>query len=386
MSTPQMSREASRTITCKAAVCWGPGEPLKVEEIQVEPPQASEVRVRLLYASTCHTDKLSWDGFPLALFPRVLGHEGVGVVESVGEGVTDFKEGDTVIPTLVGECKECPNCLSNRTNVCLKHPILSSGLMSDGTSRMSVGGHKLYHLFCCSTFSEYTVVDVKYAIKVDTRLPPQHASLLSCGFSTGFGAVWKEAKFVEGSTVAVFGLGGVGMGAIIAAKSFGAAKIIGVDLKDSRRAKGTEFGMTDFINPKELDGKTTPAAIKEMTGGLGVDYSFECSGVAPLINEAFEATTPGKGVTIVVGASQERTTPINLLELILGKTLKGSLYGGIKTKTDIPILVAKCVNKELLLDGLLTHEVELNDINRAYELLKQPECLKVLIKFNGVEE
>ncbi|MQM07752.1 hypothetical protein Taro_040598 [Colocasia esculenta] len=446
-STPEMAGKASQIITCKAAVCWGPEEPLKVEEIQVEPPRASELRVRMICASTCHTDILCWNGFPAvssgadllpeepvlvfvmegltslvifhgflqALFPRVMGHEGVGVVESVGEGVTGFKEGDTVIPTVLGECGECPNCVSNKTNLCFKHPVLLHGLMPDGTSRMSVRGQPLYHLINCSTFSEYMVVDASFAVKVPPRLQPEHATLFSCGFATGFGAVWKEAKLEEGSTAAVFGLGGVGMGvrvyahimsicanvpkidespttqwvqAIAAAKSLGAAKIIGVDVKETRREKAVELGMTDFINPKELDGdgKTTPEAIKEMTGGLGVDYSIECSGAAPLVNQAFQATVPGKGVTIVVGASNEVAISINLLELIIGKMLKGSLYGGIKPQTDIPVLFDKCINEGLPLDGLVTHEVGLGDVNHAYELLKLPECLKVLITFDGAKE
>ncbi|XP_043695193.1 8-hydroxygeraniol oxidoreductase-like [Telopea speciosissima] len=373
-----MSKANLQVISCKAAVCWGEGEALVIEEIQVEPPEALEVRVKMICASLCHTDILCWTGYPLPLFPRVLGHEGAGIVESVGEGVTELKEGDLVIPTCIGECKECENCVSGKTNLCLNYPTLYHGLMLDNSSRMSVRGQRLYHLFTCSTWSEYTVINVNYLVKIDPRVPPSHASLISCAFSTGFGATWKEAKVERGSSVAVFGLGSVGLGVVEGARIRGASKIIGVDLNEMKREKGKVFGMTDFINPTASD-KSVAQEIKEITGGMGVDYSFECTGVASLINEGLESTALGRGVAIVIGTSKEVTALVSLTSLICGRTLKGSIFGGIKPQSDLQSIIDKCINEELHLDALVTHEIQLDEINKAFQLLKQPDCVKVVI-------
>ncbi|BFG23712.1 hypothetical protein CerSpe_099860 [Prunus speciosa] len=378
----------SQVITCKAVVCWGIGEAGKVEEIQVEPPKASEVRVKMLYASLCHTDILISKGHPIPLFPRVLGHEGVGVVESIGEEGGDIEEGDMVIPTFVSECQECENCVSGKTNMCLKYPLSFTGLMPDGTSRMSAKGQKLYHVFSCSTWSEYMVVNVNYLVKLPPNMitsgsfPLPHASFLSCGFSTGFGAPWKEAKLEKGSTVAVIGLGAVGLGAVEGARVQGAARIIGIDKNDKKREKGKAFGMTDFVNPDHHHHhhKSVSQLIKDLTAGMGVDYCFECTGFAPFINEALEATKLGKGTAIVIGTSNMTSVQINSLSLLCGRTLKGSMFGGLKTKTDFPLIIQKCMNKDMQLDQLLTHQVPLVDINQALELLKHPDCVKVLIK------
>lgn len=388
---------ASQVITCKAAVCWGVGE-CKVEEIKVEPPRKAEVRVKMLYASLCHTDIIMSKGLPIPLFPRVLGHEGVGVIESVGEDVNaeDFKQGDVVIPTFVSECQECENCLSGKSNLCLKYPLTFNGLMLDGTSRMStVKGQKmLYHLFSCSTWSEYMVANVNYLVKLHNwdaaaaAIPPlSHASFLSCGFSTGFGVPWKEAKIERGSTVAVIGLGAVGLGAVEGARMQGAARIIGIDNNDMKREKGIAFGMTDFINPDDHHSvhnrdhnKSVSQLIKDSTDGMGVDYCFECTGVAHFINESLEATKMGKGTAVVIGSSGSTSVQIDSLSLLSGRTLKGSMFGGLKAKTDLPILINKCMNKEIQLDELFTHEVPLVDINQALALVKQPDCVKVLIK------
>ncbi|KAI9157111.1 hypothetical protein LWI28_017135 [Acer negundo] len=374
------SNKSSQVITCKAVVCWGEDQAWKLEEIQVEPPKSTEVRIKLLYASVCHTDILCSKGFPLPLFPRVLGHEGIGVVESVGVQVTQVKEGDVVIPSYVGECKECENCTSGMTNLCLKFPLTLNGLMMDGTSRMSIKGQDLYHLFTCSTMSEYMVIDSNYVVKVDPTIPLAHANFLSCGFSTGFGAAWKEFQVPKGSSVAVFGLGAVGLGAINGARIQGATKIIGIDKNPWKKEKGEVFGMTDFINPEEYLDKSVSEVIKGITGGMGVDYSFECTGFAPLVNQALEATKLGKGKTIVIGAGLNPSIEINLLSIVTGRTLKGSIFGGLKPISDLPIILHKCTNKEFPLDQLLSYEVALEDISKVVELLKQPDCLKVLIK------
>ncbi|XP_050225688.1 8-hydroxygeraniol oxidoreductase-like [Mercurialis annua] len=374
-----MSKGSSQIITCKAAVIWGIGEPMKLEEIKVEAPKSSEVRVKMLYASICHTDISRVHGFPLPLFPRVLGHEGVGVVESIGDKVNGLKEGDIVIPTYIAECQECENCISLETNICLNYPINRTGLMQDGTSRMSIRGQKLYHLFTCSTWSEYTVIDSNYLVKIDPTMHLPHASFMSCGFSTGFGAAWKEARVKPGSIVAVFGLGAVGLGVVEGAKMQGASMIIGVDKNGKRREKGEVFGMTEFINPDEFDDKPISEVVKDLSGGVGVDYCFECTGAAPLINEALKATKMGKGKAIVIGTGNE-SVKIEFLPLLAGRTLKGCVFGGLKLKQDLPVLLEKCKNKEFHLDELLSYEVTLQDIDKAFDLLKLPDCVKILIK------
>ncbi|KAK6243741.1 hypothetical protein QUC31_010150 [Theobroma cacao] len=402
-----MPNANSQVLTCKAIVSWGKDEPLKVEEIQVEPPKSSEVRVKMLYASVCHTDILFANGFPIPSFPRVMGHEGVGftnkyliyclvaitdnfkviqpgnnycrVIESFGNDVRGLNEGDIVIPAYVAECKTCETCMSEKTNLCLKYPLSYNGLMLDGTSRLSIGGQTAYHAFSCSTWSEYMVINANFVLKIDPSIPLSDASFLSCGFSTGYGAAWKDAKVEKGSTVAVFGLGAVGLGAIKGAKSQGATKVIGIDKNPRKEAKGRAFGMTDFINPDDSD-RCIAELVKDLTGGMGVDYSFECTGVPPLINEAIEATKLGAGKIIQIGAGEHSSVNINFIGILLGRTLKGSIFGGLKGKSDLPIIYEKCKNREIQLDELLTHEIQLQEANNVFELLKQPDCVKVLIK------
>ncbi|KAG8381687.1 hypothetical protein BUALT_Bualt06G0147400 [Buddleja alternifolia] len=372
----------SETITCRAAVIWKQNEGPKLEEIRVEAPKSGEVRVRMLFASICHTDVLGCTGFPTPLFPRVLGHEGVGTVESIGEGVKQLKLGDIVIPTYLGECGHCENCSSGKTNICETYPLQAfTGLMGDGTSRMTVQGQTLYHFLSCSTWSEYTVVDANYLVKIDPTIPLPHASFLSCGFTTGFGAVWKEAKVHKGSTVAVLGLGAVGLGVIEGARVHGAARIIGIDINESKRPVGEAFGMTDFINPKDSDGSNSISElVKQLTGGSGVDYSFECTGVSHLVNQALETTKVGIGKMIMLGAATEKSVEIDFVTLLSCRTFKYAVFGGVKVQSDLPLVIKKCINKEIEnLDVLLTHQVQLEDLSRAFQLLKEPQCVKVLI-------
>ncbi|XP_028778447.1 alcohol dehydrogenase-like 2 isoform X2 [Neltuma alba] len=303
------------------------------------------------------------------------------VVESTGERVTDLEVGDVVIPTSIGECQECENCISGESNLCLKYPLTLNGLMLDNTSRMSIRGQKIYQLFSCSTFAEYMVTEANYLVKVDPNIDLAHASIISCGFSTGFGAVWKEAKVERGSSVAVFGLGGVGLGAISAAKMMGASKIIGIDKNEMKKSKGEAFGMTDFINPDACD-KSVSELLKELSNGMGVDCSFECTGVASLLTQAFQATKLGKGKTIAIGAVSQEFVHIDFSSLIFGRTLKGSIFGGLKPKSDLPFIVDKCLKKEFPLDEFLTHEVSLEEMGKALELLKQPDCVKVIIRIS----
>ncbi|MGD7201650.1 zinc-binding dehydrogenase, partial [Ralstonia pseudosolanacearum] len=238
-------------------------------------------------------------------------------------------------------------------------------------------------LFSCSTWSEYTVVNVNYLVKIDPKLPKHHASLISCGFSTGFGSVWKEAKIEKGSSVAVFGLGAVGLGVIEGARMMEANKIIGVDLNEWKKDKGEIYGMTEFINPAKYN-KPISEVIKDVTGGLGVDYSIECTGVDTLVNQAFESTKMGKGVTIVIGAGPHQSVSINFMSLISGRTIKGCLFGGLKPQSDFPSVVGKLINKEINVDNLVTHTIILDDINEALEILStHSDCLKVVIEMNN---
>ncbi|XP_073129559.1 8-hydroxygeraniol oxidoreductase-like isoform X2 [Henckelia pumila] len=368
-------------IRCKAAVAWKSGEPLKVEEIEVDPPKSYEIRIKMLCASICHTDILCWNGHPLPLFPRIPGHEGVGMIESVGDKVTDLNKGDMVMPLYIGECGECLNCSSGKTNLCHKYPIGFTGLMLDGTSRMSsINGETIYHLFSCSTWSEYAVVEARYAYKFDPRVSLPHASFLCCGFTTGFGASFREISLHKGSTVAVIGLGAVGLGAAKGAQMQGAGKIIGIDINDSKKEKGKVFGITDFINPRS-SGKSVSESIKDATGGLGVDYCFECTGVANLLNEAIEGSKVGLGTTVFIGAGLETSVELKYLHLLCGRTLKGSIYGGVRPRSDLPKIVENCVNKDFDLDELMTHEVSLDEINKGLEYMKHPKSVKVVIKF-----
>lgn len=366
-------------IRCKAAVVWKSGEPLKLEEIEVDPPKSYEIRVKMLCASMCHTDILCINGLPVSLFPRIPGHEGVGMIESVGDKVTNLNKGDMVMPLYIGECGECLNCSSGKTNLCHKYPISFTGLLQDGTSRMSINGERIYHHISCSTWSEYIVIEACYAYKVDPRVSLPHSSFLCCGFTTGFGAAFREITLEKGSVVAVIGLGAVGFGAAKGAQMQGAGKIIGIDINDLKKEKGKAFGITDFINPKS-SGKSVSDSIKDATGGLGADYCFECTGVPDLLNEAIEGSKVGLGTTVFIGAGQT-SGELKYIPLLCGRTVKGSIYGGVRPRSDLPKIVENCVNKEFNLDELITHEVSLDEINKGFEYMKHPKSVKVVIKF-----
>ncbi|XP_073047020.1 8-hydroxygeraniol oxidoreductase-like isoform X1 [Primulina eburnea] len=367
-------------IRCKAAVVWKSGEPLKVEEIEVDPPKSYEIRIKMLCASMCHTDILCSKGLPVPLFPRIPGHEGVGMIESVGDKVTNLNKGDTVMPLYLGECGECLNCSSGKTNLCHKYPIGFTGLLQDGTSRISINGERIYHHFSCSTWSEYVVIEACYTYKVDPRVSLPHASFLCCGFTTGFGAAFREITLEKGSAVAVIGLGAVGLGAAKGAQMQGAGKIIGIDINDLKEEKGKAFGITDFINPKS-SGKSVSDLIKDATWGLGVDYCFECTGVPDLLNEAVDGSKVGLGTTVLIGAGLETSGELKYIPLLCGRTLKGSIYGGVRPRSDLPKIVEHCINKEFNLDELITHEVSLDEINKGFEYMKHPKSVKVVIKF-----
>ncbi|XP_031492123.1 alcohol dehydrogenase-like 2 [Nymphaea colorata] len=373
-----------KTIRCKGAVCWKRGEPLVIEEVDVAPPQPSEVRIKIICTSLCHSDVTFWTlPEPAGVFPRILGHEAVGIVESVGEGVREFKEGDMVVPSLLADCEECVGCKSEKSNICATFPFspLRTGMPRDGSSRLSTAsGQRLHHFLNVSSFVEYTVLDVTHLVKVDPAdVPPEKACLLGCGVSTGVGAAWRAAGVEMGSKVAIFGLGSVGLAVAEGARLRGASQIIGVDLNPDKHEIGKKFGVTDFINPKECGDKSLSQVVMELTGG-GADYCFECVGLASLMSEAYSSSRPGRGKTVILGVEMNGAPfCIGSGELLQGRTVVGSLFGGVKPKTDIPNFARLYKRKELQLDDFITHEVSLHEINQAFELLTQGKSLRCII-------
>ncbi|XP_038885201.1 alcohol dehydrogenase-like 7 [Benincasa hispida] len=376
-----------QSIRCKAAVCRKPGEPLVIEEIIVAPPKAGEVRIRIICTSLCHSDLIFWKlKDPPGFFPRILGHEAIGVVESVGKDVTEVKEGDTVIPTFMADCGECKDCLSSKSNLCTNFPFsLSPGMPRYGTNRFTdLNGEVIHHLLFVSSFTEYTVVDIVNVTKVDPAIPPNRACLLSCGVTTGVGAAWRTANVEKGSTVAIFGLGSIGLAVAEGARLCGASRIIGIDINPDKFETAKKFGVTEFVNSKTLGDKSVSQVIIEMTDG-GADYCFECVGAASLVQEAFTCCRQGWGKTIVLGVDKPGTV-LNFSSydiLHRGKTIMGSLFGGTKPKSDIPTLLKWYTDKKLELDKFVTHEVGFEDINEAFNLLIEGKSLRCVIWMNN---
>ncbi|TQE06948.1 hypothetical protein C1H46_007477 [Malus baccata] len=376
-----MSNTAGQVIRCRAAVAWEAGKPLVIEEVEVAPPQANEVRIKILFTSLCHTDVYFWEAKGQnPLFPRIFGHEAGGIVESVGEGVTDLKAGDHVLPVFTGECKDCAQCKSEESNMCelLRINTDRGVMLSDGKSRFSIKGKPIYHFVGTSTFSEYTVVHVGCLAKINPSAPLDKVCLLSCGISTGLGATLNVAKPKKGSTVAVFGLGAVGLAAAEGARLSGASRIIGVDLHSGRFEEAKKFGVTEFVNPREHK-KPVQEVIAELTNG-GVDRSIECTGSVEFMISAFECVHDGWGVAVLVGVPHKeavfKTHPVNFLN---ERTLKGTFFGNYKTRTDIPSVVEKYMNKELELEKFITHEVPFSEINKAFEYMLKGEGLRCII-------
>ncbi|PUZ72965.1 hypothetical protein GQ55_2G437400 [Panicum hallii var. hallii] len=384
-------------------------------EVEVAPPRAHEVRVKIVCTSLCHTDLTFWrmKDFP-AMYPSILGHEAVGphtkvnltvgwhgnfrrrfvsqtpsVVESVGDHVEEVAPGDTVVPVFLPQCGGCADCLSPRSNICSALSYRPGLMPRDGTTRFSLAatGEPVHGFLSVSSFAEYTVVDVAHVVRLGgSALPPEKACLLSCGVSTGVGAAWKVAALEPGSTVAVFGMGTVGLAVAQGSKMRGAKRIIGVDLNPDKFEIGKRLGVTDFINPNDTGEKTVSQVIKEMTGG-GVDYSFECIGSTSVMAEAFESSRTGWGKTIILG-TDTAAAPVSISSSAIkrGRSVTGALLGGIKPKDDIPVLAQKCLDKELELDEFVTHRMGFDDINRAFDLLAQGKCLRCIIWMDGAEQ
>ncbi|MFC0679509.1 S-(hydroxymethyl)glutathione dehydrogenase/class III alcohol dehydrogenase [Lysobacter korlensis] len=366
----------------RAAVAFAPGQPLQVVEIDVAPPKAGEVLVRIIATGVCHTDAFTLSGEdPEGLFPAVLGHEGAGVVVEVGEGVTTLQPGDHVIPLYTAECGKCKFCTSGKTNLCQAvRATQGRGVMPDGTSRFSYNGEPLYHYMGTSTFSEYTVLPEISLAKINPDAPPEKVCLLGCGVTTGIGAVHNTAKVQKGDTVAVFGLGGIGLAVIQGAVQAGASRIIGVDINPAKFELAKSMGATDCINPKDHE-RPIQEVIVEMTDG-GVDYSFECIGNVEVMRSALECCHKGWGESIIIGvagAGQEiRTRPF---QLVTGRVWRGSAFGGVKGRSQLPGMVEQAMRGEIDLDPYITHELPLEQINEAFDLMHEGKSIRTVIRF-----
>lgn len=367
----------------KAAVAWGPKEPLSIEEVDLEGPKKGEVLIKIHATGVCHTDAYTLSGAdPEGLFPVILGHEGGGEVIEVGEGVTSVVVGDHVIPLYTPECGECKFCTSGKTNLCQRiRSTQGQGVMPDGTSRFSKDGKPIYHYMGTSTFAEYTVLPEISLAKVSKEAPLDKVCLLGCGVTTGIGAVMNTAKVEEGASIAVFGLGGIGLSVIQGAKMAKARRIIAVDINEDKFKMAKDFGATDFVNPKNFD-KPIQEVIVEMTEG-GVDYSFECVGNVELMRSALECCHKGWGESIIIGvagAGQEIST--RPFQLVTGRVWRGSAFGGVKGRTELPNYVDRYMSGEIKLDELVTYKLPLEEINKAFDLMHEGKAIRSVIDFS----
>ena len=365
----------------RAAVAFEAGKPLAIETVQLEGPQAGEVLVEVKATGLCHTDAYTLSGAdPEGLFPAIMGHEGAGVVVEVGEGVASVAPGDHVIPLYTPECRQCKFCLSGKTNLCgAIRETQGRGVMPDGSSRFSLGGETLFHYMGTSTFANYTVLPEIAVAKIRQDAPFDKVCYIGCGVTTGLGAVMNTAKVEPGSNVAVFGLGGIGLNVVQGAHIAGADRIIGVDLNPSKRALAEQFGMTDFINPKE-DGDPV-AAIIDLTGG-GVDYSFECIGNVEVMRQALECCHKGWGESVIIGvagAGQEIAT--RPFQLVTGRVWRGTAFGGAKGRTDVPRIVDWYMDGKINIDDLITHTLPLEDINQGFDLMHRGESIRAVVVY-----
>ncbi|AAW77121.1 Zn-dependent alcohol dehydrogenases, class III [Xanthomonas oryzae pv. oryzae KACC 10331] len=375
-------RQERHPMKSRAAVAFGPGKPLEMVEIDVAPPKAGEVLVRITHTGVCHTDAFTLSGDdPEGIFPSVLGHEGGGIVEQVGEGVTSVKVGDHVIPLYTAECRKCKFCLSGKTNLCQAvRATQGKGLMPDGTTRFSYNGEPIYHYMGCSTFSEYTVVPEISLAVVNPEAPLEKVCLLGCGVTTGIGAVHNTAKVKPGESVAVFGLGGIGLAVIQGAVQAKAGRILAIDTNPGKFDLARSMGATDCINPKDYD-KPIQEVIVELTDG-GVDFSFECIGNVNVMRSALECCHKGWGESVIIGvagAGQEIST--RPFQLVTGRVWRGSAFGGVKGRTQLPGMVEQSMKGEIDLDPFITHTMPLEEINEAFHLMHEGKSIRTVIHF-----
>ncbi|EAT41952.1 AAEL006458-PA [Aedes aegypti] len=374
--------EFREVISCKAAVAWEAKKPLSIETVEVAPPKAGEVRVKITASGVCHTDAYTLDGHDSeGIFPVILGHEGAGIVESVGEGVTKFKPGDHVIPLYIPQCFECKYCKSPKTNLCPKiRATQGKGVLPDGTTRFTCKGQQVYHFMGTSTFSEYTVVAEISLCKIDEAAPLDKVCLLGCGIPTGYGAALNTAKVEKGSSCAIWGLGAVGLAAAMGCKAAGATRIIGVDINPEKFKLGEKFGCTEFVNPNEYDKPIQQVLIEKTDGGL--DYTFECVGNVMTMRAALESCSRGWGVSVIIGVAESgREISTRPFQLVTGRTWKGTAFGGWKSVESVPKLVTSYMNKELMVDEFITHTMPVEKINEAFTLMHEGKSLRSIVNF-----
>ena len=368
----------------KAAVAYEAGKPLEIETVQLEGPRPGEVMVEIKATGICHTDEFTRSGAdPEGLFPAILGHEGAGIVVDVGEGVTSLKPGDHVIPLYTPECRQCEYCTSGKTNLCQAiRETQGQGIMPDGTSRFSIGKQKLFHYMGTSTFANHTVLPEIALAKIREDAPFDKVCYIGCGVTTGIGAVINTANVQPGDNVVVFGLGGIGLNVIQGARLAGADIIVGVDINPARESLAAQFGMTHFVNPKEVEGDLVPYLV-DLTKG-GADYSFECVGNVDLMRQALECCHKGWGESIIIGvagAGQEIST--RPFQLVTGRVWKGTAFGGARGRTDVPKIVDWYMDGKINIDDLITHKMPLDKINDAFDLMHSGESIRSVVEYDS---
>ena len=365
----------------RAAVAFEAKKPLEIVDLDLEGPKAGEVLVEIMATGICHTDAYTLDGLDSeGIFPSVLGHEGAGIVREVGAGVTSVKPGDHVIPLYTPECRQCKSCLSGKTNLCTAiRATQGKGLMPDGTSRFSYKGETIYHYMGCSTFSNFTVLPEIAVAKIREDAPFDKACYVGCGVTTGVGAVTNTAKVQVGDNVVVFGLGGIGLNVIQGAKMAGADKIVGVDINNSKKEWGEKFGMTHFVNPKDVSDVV--AHIVELTDG-GADYSFDCTGNTDVMRQALECCHRGWGTSVIIGVAEAgKEIATRPFQLVTGRNWRGTAFGGAKGRTDVPKIVDWYMQGKIQIDPMITHVMPLEKINDAFDLMHEGKSIRSVVTF-----
>jgi S-(hydroxymethyl)glutathione dehydrogenase/alcohol dehydrogenase len=372
----------------RAAVAFQSGKPLEIVEVDLDGPKAGEVMIEIKATGICHTDDFTLSGAdPEGLFPAILGHEGAGVVVDVGPGVTSLKRGDHVIPLYTPECRECYSCRSGKTNLCTAiRATQGQGLMPDGTSRFSFEGKPIHHYMGCSTFSNFTVLPEIAVAKIDASAAFDKVCYVGCGVTTGIGAVINTAKVEIGATAAVFGLGGIGLNVIQGLRLAGADMIIGVDINNDKKAWGERFGMTHFVNPKEIEGDVVPYLVNltKRRGDLigGADYTFDCTGNTTVMRQALECSHRGWGKSVVIGvAGAGKEIATRPFQLVTGRTWMGTAFGGAKGRTDVPKIVDWYLDGKIEIDPMITHTLRLEDINKGFEMMHSGESIRSVVVY-----
>jgi S-(hydroxymethyl)glutathione dehydrogenase / alcohol dehydrogenase len=370
-------------MQARAAVAHKAGEKLTVETVHLDGPREGEVLVEIKATGVCHTDEFTLSGKdPEGLFPAILGHEGAGVVVDVGPGVKSVKKGDHVIPLYTPECRQCSYCTSGKTNLCQAiRATQGRGLMPDGSSRFSIGGQSIHHYMGTSTFSNFTVLPEIAVARIRDDAPFDKVCYIGCGVTTGIGAVINTAKVRPGDNVVVFGLGGIGLNVVQGARMAGADLIVGVDINPARRALAEKFGLTHFVDPKEVEGDLVPYLV-DLTRG-GADYSFECIGDVGVMRQALECCHKGWGTSVIIGvAGAGQEISIRPFQLVTGRVWKGTAFGGARGRTDVPRIVDWYMDGKIKIDELITHTMPLGDINRAFDLMHTGESIRSVVLFS----